>query len=753
MYADGWGGNHRNPPPRDNYATRPFSGNPVPNRGPANDLADMAATMRAMTKLAANRDREPGYRPNTEPPRERPQPAREDPYARRQDTDRREDPYARRQDSRRQEDPRRSGSPRKDDPYARRNDPEPYREDPYARRNEQRKWADSPKDSTQWPGSHMIARAGFPAYRWGYDQPLQAQRSPYVNRQDARRSLVSDRRYSGSSGASYRSGSSYSSRSGRLLSENKFRLIIAVIVGVTLLAMALGGVALWLFLKNDDVKDGDVKDDEAYPIVYEVNVHLQQQNWTEGMNDTDNQEYKDMNKKYCDAMTNVFGGVLLKCVVDNLKKGSVHVYSSLTFDWNNLTDLVKKTEKKNIYAYIKSEIEKSDDDFLKDAIATVQVIPDTAEYVLKLHLAGMNFTDDLKNATSTLYKNTATDYCKAMKEAFSDTMKGCDVTGYEEGSVIVNSKLSFDTAKLKEKAKADGGSADLANLGSILKNELKKAANTTDFFKANGLDADKIDIKSETKTTTTTTTTTTAIVVIEDTSTTQGQDSSPTTAIDDSTATTPEQNAAPTTTSRDSTATTPEQNTATTTTDKFTVTTPEQNTATTTTETSTAATPEQNTATTTTETSTATTPEQNTATTTTETSTATTPEQNTATTTTETSTAATPEQNTATTTTETSTAATPEQNTATTTTETSTAATPEQNTATTTTETSTATTPEQNTATTTTETSTATTPEQNTATTTTETSTAPTPEQNTATTTTETSTAPTPEQNTATTTT
>ena len=42
---------------------------------------------------------------------------------------------------------------------------------------------------------------------------------------------------------------------------------------------------------------------------------------------------------------------------------------------------MKKTDKKpepdNIYAYIKDEIEKSDDALLKDATATVQVIPGT----------------------------------------------------------------------------------------------------------------------------------------------------------------------------------------------------------------------------------------------------------------------------------------------------------------------------------------------------------------------------------------
>ena len=86
------------------------------------------------------------------------------------------------------------------------------------------------------------------------------------------------------------------------------------------------------------------------------------------------------------------------------------------------------------------------------------------------------------------------------------------VSFFREGSVIIDSELSFDTVKMKEKAKEDGGSLDLADLGKVVQKGLKKAASKTAFFKDNGLDAENITIKSETITPppTTTTTTTTA---------------------------------------------------------------------------------------------------------------------------------------------------------------------------------------------------------------------------------------------------
>ena len=59
--------------------------------------------------------------------------------------------------------------------------------------------------------------------------------------------------------------------------------------------------------------------------------------------------------------------------------GSVVVLSSLDFDWNDLTDSLKKNktlpERDNIYAYIKNKIESSNVEFLKGAKANTQLVP------------------------------------------------------------------------------------------------------------------------------------------------------------------------------------------------------------------------------------------------------------------------------------------------------------------------------------------------------------------------------------------
>ena len=50
---------------------------------------------------------------------------------------------------------------------------------------------------------------------------------------------------------------------------------------------------------------------------------------------------------------------------------------------------------------------------------------------------------------------------------------------------------------MKEKAKANGQSVDRGNLGRIVQNELKKAANKTAFFKDNDLDVENISVELE----------------------------------------------------------------------------------------------------------------------------------------------------------------------------------------------------------------------------------------------------------------
>ena len=38
-------------------------------------------------------------------------------------------------------------------------------------------------------------------------------------------------------------------------------------------------------------------------VVYEVNVYLPKETWKDGMKSAENKDYKDMNKKYCDAVS------------------------------------------------------------------------------------------------------------------------------------------------------------------------------------------------------------------------------------------------------------------------------------------------------------------------------------------------------------------------------------------------------------------------------------------------------------------
>ena len=38
-------------------------------------------------------------------------------------------------------------------------------------------------------------------------------------------------------------------------------------------------------------------------VVYEVNVYLPKEDWKDAMKSAENKEYKDMNKKYCDAVS------------------------------------------------------------------------------------------------------------------------------------------------------------------------------------------------------------------------------------------------------------------------------------------------------------------------------------------------------------------------------------------------------------------------------------------------------------------
>ena len=54
--------------------------------------------------------------------------------------------------------------------------------------------------------------------------------------------------------------------------------------------------------------------------------------------------------------------------------------------------------------------------------------------------------------------------------------------------MIIESEVSFNTAKIKEKAEEDG-SVDLADFGYVVLKELKKAATKSAFFVDLGLDA------------------------------------------------------------------------------------------------------------------------------------------------------------------------------------------------------------------------------------------------------------------------
>ena len=184
---DPWQGNPRSAPPRDAFSGRPFSGGHQGHGGAAQDLLGMARAMRSIPKVGVNREADNRRNQQTLPP------AREDPYARRQESPRREDPYARRPE---REDPyaRRQESPKREDPYAMRTGGRlnpgykshevSGREDPYARRNAdgpkpreepqrgrsrranenayvkkqddpkaRRDWTDSPKDATNWPAT------------------------------------------------------------------------------------------------------------------------------------------------------------------------------------------------------------------------------------------------------------------------------------------------------------------------------------------------------------------------------------------------------------------------------------------------------------------------------------------------------------------------------------------------------------------------------------------------------------------------
>ena len=51
---------------------------------------------------------------------------------------------------------------------------------------------------------------------------------------------------------------------------------------------------------------------------------------------------------------------------------------------------------------------------------------------------------------------------------------------------------------MKEKAKADGQSVDVADLGRVVQNELKKAATDPRFFIYSGLDTGNIRVKLKT---------------------------------------------------------------------------------------------------------------------------------------------------------------------------------------------------------------------------------------------------------------
>ncbi|KAK2187278.1 hypothetical protein NP493_171g00023 [Ridgeia piscesae] len=232
-----------------------------------------------------------------------------------------------------------------------------------------------------------------------------------------------------------------------------------------------------------------------FAVTYDVKVKLPQENFVAEMSDTDSADFKHIQKKYCDAMTKVFDGILVKCVVYQLSNGSVEVVSSLDFLWTKLKDLVNDTASEKIYAYIQTTIESSNVDFLNDSLVSTEEMPETVKYYVKVELKGMSWKNDLDYTDSPTYKNTERDYCEAMKETFSDTMNGCEVNDFEpDRYTFIRGELSFNTAKIKEKAKAKGESVDWDNIGHIVQNELKKAANKTTFFKDNDLDVENIDV-------------------------------------------------------------------------------------------------------------------------------------------------------------------------------------------------------------------------------------------------------------------
>ncbi|KAK2157012.1 hypothetical protein NP493_1918g00000 [Ridgeia piscesae] len=232
-----------------------------------------------------------------------------------------------------------------------------------------------------------------------------------------------------------------------------------------------------------------------FAVTYDVKVKLPQENFVSEMRDTDSADFKHMQKKYCDAMTKVFDGIRVKCMVYQLSNGSVEVVSSLHFLWNKLKDLVDDTASEKIYAYIQTTIESSNVDFLHDSLVSTEEMPETAKYIVELQLKGMSWENDLSYSNSSTYKNKQRDYCEAMKQTFSDTMTGCEVYNFGKGdySIFIDGYLYFNTPKMKEKAKAKGESVDWGNLRSIVHNELKKAANKTTFF--NDMDVENIRVE------------------------------------------------------------------------------------------------------------------------------------------------------------------------------------------------------------------------------------------------------------------
>ncbi|KAK2188295.1 hypothetical protein NP493_137g04004 [Ridgeia piscesae] len=229
-----------------------------------------------------------------------------------------------------------------------------------------------------------------------------------------------------------------------------------------------------------------------FAVTYDVKVKLPQENFVSEMRDTDSADFKHMQKKYCDAMTKVFDGILVKCVVYQLSIESVEVVSSLDLFWKKLKDMVEDTASEKIYAYIQTTIESSNVDFLHDSLVSTEETPDTVKYKVDLHLKGMSWENDLYYQYTSTYKNRERDYCEAMKETFSDTMDVCEVVNWPDSYVFVEGELYFNTAKTKQKAKANGESVDRDNLGRIVQNDLKKAANKTAFFKDNDLEVETI---------------------------------------------------------------------------------------------------------------------------------------------------------------------------------------------------------------------------------------------------------------------